>query len=95
MKPNQYQAAVAATYAGGEYALIGQSDTWRDDIKTCGDTLFAFLMNELDEDVTTQPRLVISRLTRATGHLIAAMEAVLPLVEAAEDTQSQSGDAPG
>lgn len=95
MKPNQYQAAVAATYAGGEYAHIGQSDTWRDDIKTCGDTLFAFLMHELDEDVTDQPRLAISRLTRATGHLIAAMEAVMPLVEAAEDAQSQGGDTAG
>lgn len=95
MKPNQYQAAVAATYAGGEYAHIGQSNTWRDDIKSCGDSLFGFLMNELDEDVTTQPRLAISRLTHATGHLIAAMEAVMPLVEAVEDAQSQSGDAAG
>jgi hypothetical protein len=92
MKPNQYQAAVARAYAGGDFAHIADSPTWREDIKTCGDTLFRFLMLELDEDVTKDPRLGISRLASATGQLVNAMEVLMATIHAEESAAQSQGD---
>lgn len=49
-KPNKFQAAVAKTYGGGDYAHLADSEAWHGEAQSCGDTLFLFLMIELSDD---------------------------------------------
>lgn len=49
-KPNKYQAALCATYGGGDYASLADDILWESKSRQVGDTLFLFLMIELSDD---------------------------------------------
>jgi hypothetical protein len=81
MRLNVWQKSIARTYGGGDYAHIAeQGEVSADDLDTCGDTLFRFLMVELadSEDCDTQEEAV-RRVARAREQLddaVAALEAL-------------------
>jgi hypothetical protein len=71
MRRNAWQKSIARSYGGGDYAHIAdQGEVRSDDLGTCGDTLFRFLMVELadGEDCDTQEEAV-RRVARARDQL--------------------------
>ena len=44
---NRFQTSVTSAYAGGAYAYLANSETWRKDIDDLGDGLFRYLILEL------------------------------------------------
>jgi hypothetical protein len=44
---NRFQVQATATYAGGAYAPLANSETWQRDVDELGDGLFRYLMLEL------------------------------------------------
>lgn len=71
---NEFQRALLARYADGEYAGIINSAA---DLPGCGDTLLSFLFNELDDDLLLEAQdqgiepkeLAMQRLTRAANQI--------------------------
>lgn len=81
MRLNAWQKSIARTYGGGDYAHIADhGEVSADELETCGDTLFRFLMVELadSEGCDTQEE-AIRRAARARDQLsdaISVLEAL-------------------
>lgn len=78
---NRFQRVVAEQYGGGDYAHLADdpSPDLNQELDNCGDTLFAFLIRELD-DVTDQDEAV-TRLDCAMHDVMWCMDAVAKLKE--------------
>jgi hypothetical protein len=71
---NRWQHHIIRTYAGGEFSHV----TDMNDVRDCGDTLFTFLMSELDEDDLTQQE-ALSRIQNAYDELGSLLVSVADL----------------
>ncbi len=77
---NDYQAAVALRYGGGEFAHLIADAQWRQHLPECGDTLFAFLMLELSaEEGCASRHEALRRLRMAAVDLLSAVDAITQL----------------
>jgi hypothetical protein len=76
---NRFQKAVAKTYGGGDYAYIADLP-WEEACRAyqdCGDTLFTFLMRELEDDVERMDQeTAVQRIEGAIGDLNLALATV-------------------
>lgn len=62
---NQFQKAVAETYAGGDFAWVLSEPDWRKALDDCGDTFLTFLIQELsDSEDCTNTAEALKRLQR-------------------------------
>lgn len=81
MRLNAWQTAVARTYGAGDYAYLAQQGgISSEDLETCGDTLFRFLMVELaDSEDCDSLEEAIRRVVKAHDQLdeaVAVLEAL-------------------
>lgn len=76
---NTFQAAVALTYANGDYAHFVETGITEDDLNTCGDTLFKFLMLELADEGSTpmDADTAVGRMANALADVGRAFDVVV------------------
>ncbi|WP_414463335.1 hypothetical protein [Hyphomicrobium sp. DY-1] len=77
---NKWQAAVCATYGGGDYRHLRRSPRWKDALDDVGDGLFRFLMIELSSgEDCTDAATALRRLASAQADIDTAIAAVTAL----------------
>lgn len=96
---NRFQAAVAKSYGGGDYAYLIDSPTANSEYEDAGDTLFTFLMRELsDTEDCENLETAIGRMENAVRDVMLARDEILALPDLPEpddaDATSTASEGP-
>lgn len=79
---NAFQAAIAQSYSGGDFAYLISMTEWANELPRLGDTLFAFLMLELADGEGCSDRAeALRRLRVASNDIALAIIAVSSVAE--------------